>query len=90
MPDFHYPHSPIISEWLIGGVLGALASFLFYFVSIYRSYIANSRLNLVLLFAVLPYSFISGDTILSLPTCISVMMVSSMGGLLSNKQPQVS
>ena len=88
--DFHYPHSPIISEWLIGGVLGALASFLFYFVSIYRSYIANSRLNLVLLFAVLPYSFISGDTILSLPTCISVMMVSSMGGLLSNKQPQVS
>ena len=84
--EFHYPHLPILSEWIIGGIFGAIVSLWLYLSSFYRSYLADSPINLCLFLAVLPYTLISGDTILSLPTCLAVMMLSSMGGLVSIKE----
>ncbi len=73
--DFHYPHMSVISEWLIGGALFALVAIAFYawpFWSILR----GRRLFPVALFVLaMPYALISGDTVFSLPICISCMLV---------------
>lgn len=73
--DFHYPHMPVISEWLIGGALFALVAIAFY-VWPFWLILRERRLFPIALFVlVMPYALISGDTVFSLPTCISCMLV---------------
>jgi len=70
-----YPHAPILSAWLMAGLLGLAAVCIFYFAiagSAWRAGtdgIASGATPLML--AVLPYSLISGDTVFSLPMTIS-------------------
>lgn len=73
--DFHYPHMPIMAEWIIGGVLFGLVAIAFYawpFVLVWR---AKRVLPIALFVVALPYSLISGDTVFSLPICIACMLV---------------
>jgi hypothetical protein len=73
--DFHYPHMPVISEWIIGGVLFAVVALAF-FVWPFLQILSARRLFPVALFLlVMPYVLISGDTVFSLPICISCMLV---------------
>lgn len=73
--DFHYPHMPVISEWLIGGALFALVAIAFY-VWPFWSILRERRLFPIALFVLaMPYALISGDTVFSLPICISCMLV---------------
>lgn len=73
--DFHYPHMPVISEWIIGGVLFAVVALAF-FVWPFLQILSARRLFPVALFLLaMPYVLISGDTVFSLPICISCMLV---------------
>lgn len=77
-----YPHAPILSAWIGFGVLGLLLAIAFYAVTainIWTSgkYGLSSGTTMVVL-ATLPYSAISGDTILSLPHIIGAAMMASV------------
>ncbi|HRN87732.1 MAG TPA: O-antigen ligase family protein [Hyphomicrobium sp.] len=75
-----YPHSPILSAWIGFGIVGLLLALGFYAVTIYNLFVAGkagllSGASAVTL-AVMPYSFISGDTIFSLPhTMIGALLI---------------
>ncbi len=74
-----YPHNVFLSEWLVAGVLGALAMLLLFcmvFVEMVRrrEKVAASGV-LVILFLVLPGALISGDGVFSVPqVLVSIMM----------------
>ncbi len=74
-----YPHFPLLSEWLTGGIAGALTAAAIYgllFTSILRSgwrgWTSGSSAIAV---AVLPYSLLSGDTLFSIPQFIIVCLL---------------
>ncbi len=73
--DFHYPHMPVISEWLIGGGLFALVAIAFYAWPFWLVLRKRRLLPVVLFVLAMPYALISGDTVFSLPICISCMLV---------------
>lgn len=73
--DFHYPHMTIISEWIIGGVLFALVAIAFFGWPFLQIIMARQLFAAVLFFLAVPYALISGDTVLSLPGCVSCMLV---------------
>lgn len=73
--DFHYPHMPVISEWLIGGALFALVGIAFYAWPFWLLLRERHLLPVVLFVLAMPYALISGDTVFSLPICISCMLV---------------
>ena len=74
-----YPHFPILSEWLIGGVVGIIAAsavYLIFFQAIWRSgreglFFGSSAIAL----SVFPYSLLSGDTIFSIPQFLIVSLL---------------
>jgi hypothetical protein len=77
-----YPHFPILSEWLIGGVVGSMAAAAVYLLlvrAIWRSgreglFSGSSAIALL----VFPYSLLSGDTIFSIPQfLIACLLVQS-------------
>lgn len=74
-----YPHNIFLSEWLLAGVLGALAM-VFLFCMIFFEMVRCRREAvtsgvLLILFVVLPGAFISGDGIFSVPqVLVSIMM----------------
>ena len=77
-----YPHFPILSEWLVGGLAGAVvavAIYFFLFRSIWRSGRAGwtSGSNAIAL-AVVPYSLLSGDTLFSIPQFIIVCLLAQI------------
>jgi hypothetical protein len=74
-----YPHFPILSEWLVGGIAGAVVAVAIYvllFRSIWRSgwdgWKSGSSAVAV---AVLPYALLSGDTLFSIPQFIIVCLL---------------
>jgi hypothetical protein len=74
-----YPHFPLLSEWLVGGIAGALAAAAIYgllFTSVLRSgwrgWTSGSSAVAV---AVLPYALLSGDTLFSIPQFIVVCLL---------------
>lgn len=74
-----YPHFPLLSEWLVGGIAGALTAAVIYgllFTSILRSgwrgWTSGSSAVAV---AVLPYALLSGDTLFSIPQFIIVCLL---------------
>lgn len=73
--DFHYPHMPVMSEWLIGGAFLGIVSILFYIWPLWSVWHQKSIVHIALLFMALPYSLISGDTVFSLPIYMSSMLV---------------
>lgn len=73
--NFHYPHMPVISEWLIGGALFALVAIAFYAWPFWLVLRERRVLPVVLFVFAMPYALISGDTVFSLPICISCMLV---------------
>ncbi len=73
--DFHYPHMPVISEWLIGGALFALVAIAFYVWPFWLVLRGRRLLPVVLFVITMPYALISGDTVFSLPICICCMLV---------------
>lgn len=77
-----YPHSPVLSAWIGFGVIGLLLAIAFYVVTAINIWISGkygllSGTTMVVL-ATLPYSAISGDTILSLPHIIGAAMMASV------------
>ncbi|WP_337157540.1 hypothetical protein [Pseudomonas putida] len=72
---FHYPHMPVIAEWIIGGVLFAVVALAFYVWPFWRVLRERQILPIVLFLFALPYSLISGDTVFSLPICLACMFV---------------
>ena len=74
-----YPHFPIMSEVLIGGVWGGCASiavYLLLFFSIWRTgwkgLISGSS---AIVLAVIPFSMVSGDTLFSVPQFIIICLL---------------
>jgi hypothetical protein len=70
-----YPHMTIASEWLIAGILGAVLGLLF-FVSLLVGAFKLGTLGMtsaasIAVVFTMPYSLISGDTILSTPHLIA-------------------
>lgn len=72
---FHYPHMPVIAEWIIGGVLFAVVALAFYVWPFWCVLRERQILPIVLFLFALPYSLISGDTVFSLPICLACMFV---------------
>jgi len=81
--SFEYPHMTIISEWIIGGALFAVVTIGFFLWPLFRIAQARQLSSGVLFVVALPYVLISGDTVFSLPACVSCMLValSSVRGL---------
>jgi len=73
--EFHYPHMTIISEGLIGGALFALVAIGFFAWPFLQILLDRQLFPVFLFFFAVPYALISGDTVLSLPACISCMLV---------------
>jgi hypothetical protein len=73
--QFIYPHSPIISAWIAGGVVFGLVAVLFYVWPIFSIWRGGDFISLVLVVFATPYSAISGDTVFSLPVTLSAMLV---------------
>lgn len=76
---FDYPHMPLMSEWLIAGVVGGGAGIMFYlliFFAMLRAGRHGWKLGITpALLAVLPFTLISGDTLLSLPQLLTVALL---------------
>jgi len=77
-----YPHFPILSEWLIGGVAGAVVAVAIYFL-LFRSIWRSGRVGLTsgssaIALAVVPYSLLSGDTLFSIPQFIIVCLLAQI------------
>ncbi|MEN5238969.1 MULTISPECIES: hypothetical protein [Pseudomonas] len=70
---FHYPHMPVISEWVIGGVVFALVALAFYIWPFWLVLRQRQTVPIALFLIALPYSLISGDTVFSLPICLACM-----------------
>lgn len=78
--DDDYPHAPILSSVLYGGIYGLLSTLLFY---LYLTYLAFKLVRLreyalevaLALVAVALYTAISGDTLFSVPALIVIMIV---------------
>ena len=71
-----YPHMPVISEWLIGGVVAGVAAIGFYAALLWEIWKRRRETILIgALLAAIPYSLISGDTIFSLPQMMAAAMV---------------
>ncbi|NPV05203.1 MAG: hypothetical protein HPY67_10780 [Syntrophaceae bacterium] len=74
-----YPHFPILSEWLVSGIAGAVAAVAIYvllFRSIWRSgWDGWKSGSSALAVAVLPYSLLSGDTLFSIPQFIIICLL---------------
>lgn len=66
-----YPHLPILSEWIVGGVLGALLATAMYALLLRAMWQAGSggwRSGATAVgLSVIPFSMISGDTVFSMP-----------------------
>ncbi len=73
--DFHYPHMTIISEWIVGGFLFALVAIAFFVWPFLQIVMAKQLFAAALFFLAVPYALISGDTVFSLPGCVSCMLV---------------
>lgn len=73
--DFHYPHMPVMSEWIIGGVLFGLVAVAFYAWPVWLVWRRRSILHISLFVFAMPYSLMSGDTVFSLPICIACFLV---------------
>lgn len=73
--DFDYPHMPIMSEWLIGGLVAGLAAIGFYIGLLWAAWRRRAIIPAAALLVTMPYSMISGDTLFSLPQMMSVAMV---------------
>lgn len=73
--EFHYPHMPIISEWIIGGFFIGILSILFYVLPVFVTLKHGSLPAFILILFTLPFSLISGDTILSVPMYIACVLV---------------
>jgi len=73
--DFHYPHMTIISEWIIGGVVFAFVAIGFFVWPFWQIARARQLFAGVLFLVALPYVLISGDTVFSLPACVSCMLI---------------
>lgn len=83
-----YPHFPILSEWLVGGIAGAVVAVAIYvllFRSIWRSgWDGWKSGSSAIALAVVPYSLLSGDTLFSIPQFIIVCLL-AQGQLASSK-----
>lgn len=73
--EFMYPHFSIISEWIIGGVFFAFVAIAFYVWPFLLILQKMKIISIALFLFVLPYSVMSGDTVFSLPICISGILV---------------
>lgn len=73
--DYHWPHMTIISEWIIGGVVFGFISVLFFFWPFFFVVRSKNLVSIGLYVLFLPYALISGDTVFSLPICVSCMLV---------------
>jgi len=73
--EFHYPHLTLLSEWIIGGALAGVLAVLFYAFPLSAVLRRREPLPIALAVVILPYSVISGDTVFSLPICISCILV---------------
>jgi hypothetical protein len=79
-----YPHAPIVSAWLMGGIVAALLAASFYVLLLWHVW-QHGRVGLTsgvsaIVLAVLPFALISGDTVLSMAHPIA-------SGLLLTVQP---
>ena len=72
---FEYPHLTLISEWIIGGAVFAVVAIGFFLWPFYQILQARQLFSGILFFLALPYALISGDTVFSLPACVSCMLV---------------
>lgn len=74
-----YPHLTILSGGLISGLLGGLVVTLFYVFLLFQVYklgIEGWRTGITpLSLLIMPYSLLSGDTILSVPQTISIALI---------------
>jgi hypothetical protein len=73
--EVDYPHMPVISEWLIGGVVAGLAAIGFYAGLLWAAWRRRAVIPTAALLVTMPYSLISGDTLFSLPQMMAVGMV---------------
>jgi len=66
-----YPHAPLLSAWISFGVLGAILVAAFYGITAFNIFKAGRRGFLsgasIVALATLPYSFVSGDILFSIP-----------------------
>lgn len=86
-----YPHLTILSEWLIAGIFGMLASVAFLTLALLAAWRAGSQgwrsgVTPVLL-VTLPSAIISGDTLLSTPQFLGVVLLAHLMGSRSNARP---
>jgi hypothetical protein len=70
-----HPHMPVVSEWLIGGVLAGLAAVGFYAGLLWAAWKRREVIPATALLVTMPFALISGDTVFSLPQMMSVGMV---------------
>ena len=77
-----YPHFPILSEWLVSGIVGAAVAvtiYVLFFQSIWRSGWEGLRSgSSAIALAVLPYTLLSGDTLFSIPQFIIVCLLAGV------------
>lgn len=73
---FSYPHMTILSAWISGGVIFAVVAIAFFGWPFWQILRARHLFASALFFATVPYVLISGDTVLSLPACVSCMLIS--------------
>ena len=80
--NLDYPHFPILSEWLIGGIVGGIAAIAVYFLlfqSVWNAgrggWISGSS---AIVIAVVPYSLLSGDTLFSIPQFLIVCLLAQI------------
>lgn len=74
--EFVYPHSPILSLWLMGGLGGLVLVILFYSLPIWHLAKQRAPWHLTVLVLALPFSLLSGDTVFSLPLVVAALLAS--------------
>lgn len=72
---YSYPHMSIMTEWIIGGVIFGFIALLSYTWPFYIIFLKKNNMATSLFLISTPYSLISGDTVFSLPICLSCMLV---------------
>jgi hypothetical protein len=92
--SFDYPHFPLMSEWLIGGILGEIAAIIFLimvFWSIWQSGRKGWKSgSTVLILAVMPYSMLSGDTLFSIPQFIALCLLAQSQNMSTKHDENVT